>query len=74
MDEREQWVWVPLERFGRQLEGPQKKVEPQGPASLSEMKFTCLKEFTDILLLFFFFFELRSGLLKKEKILLTEKD
>lgn len=39
-----------------QSEGPRKKLEPQGPARLSEIKFTCLKGFTDINFTFFFFF------------------
>lgn len=66
-------MWVTLERFGRQLEAPRKRLEPQGPVRLSEMKFMCLKAFTDINFTFFFF-KLRRGLLKKEKILLTEKN
>lgn len=47
-----------------QSEGPQKRVEPQRPARLSEIKFTCLQGFTDIN--FTFFFLIGRRLLKKK--------
>lgn len=49
-----------------QSQGPRKRVEPQGPARLSEIKFTCLKGFTDIN---FTFFLIGKGLLKKKNSL-----
>lgn len=54
-----------------QSEGPQEEQEPQGPARLSEIKFTCLKRFTDIN--FTVFFLIGKRLLKK-KILLTKRN
>ena len=48
-----------------QSEGPRKELEPLGPARLSEIKFTCLKGFTDIN--FTFFFLIGKKLLKKKK-------
>lgn len=55
-----------------QSEGPQKRVEPQRPARLSEIKFTCLQGFTDINFTFFFFNWEEA--FKEKNILLTERN
>ena len=54
-----------------QSEGPRKRVELQGSARLSDIKFMCLKRFADIN--FTLFFLIGKRLLKK-KIILTERN
>lgn len=56
-----------------QSQGPRKRVEPQGPARLREIKFMCLKGFTDINFTFFFFFNWEEAF-KEKKILLTKRN
>lgn len=55
-----------------QSEGPQEEQKPQGPARLSEIKFTCLKRFTDINFTVFFFFYWEEAF--KEKNPLNQKE